>query len=156
MSQTPITIALFSHTAHYPSSMAHPSPVGVPGLSPSCLENQDISSPSTSRQTTSREAALNNLDSHAAKERVFKILSESTSKDKALAKIIELANQPKFNLIQSVFDDAAQRKIRRSETIPAAQLRRLFATFFCILCHAELTTNSNLQGELCYRFRCLT
>lgn len=160
-----------SHDAHL-NSISHPNPVAVGGASSTSrtfdipllspyisqfpdplaitnLEGQGVSSPSTSGQKPARLDARNSSDPQfQAKKYVFKVLAESTSKDKALAKITELASKPKFDLIRSVFDDAAQRKVKSTPASQqrARQRRSRLAAFFCILCHGEFTTNNNLQS----------
>jgi TPP-dependent indolepyruvate ferredoxin oxidoreductase alpha subunit len=79
---------------------------------------------------------------------VYKTLTESSSKAKAFAKIAELASKMKWNLIRSVFDEAAQRNVKST---PAGQQRAKDRrsrppTFLCILCPGRFTTNNNLQS----------
>jgi len=168
----------FSHSSHHLGSMAHhgnvgstaaPGHVGIGTLnnenqgfpyfnsgfsditapSPSSHDSADASS-STSLRRSPRASNNNNLDPQfEAKKWVYKILTESTSKDKAFEKVMDRAREMKSILIRSVFDDASQRKVKST---PAGQQRAQDRrsrppTFFCILCKNRFTTNNNLQSR---------
>lgn len=106
-------------------------------------------SSSSSLRRSPRASNNNNLDPQfEAKKWVYKILTESTSKDKAFEKVMERVREMKSILIRSVFDDASQRKVKST---PAGQQRAQDRrsrppTFFCILCQSQFTTNNNLQS----------
>lgn len=144
-----------SHATHHLVGIAQPSNVLAVGPSlppgPFPPPGNTLASPeASSPRRPSRISENNNLDPQfEAKKMVYKTLTESSSKAKAFAKIAELASKMKWNLIRSVFDEAAQRNVKST---PAGQQRAKDRrsrppTFLCILCPGRFTTNNNLQNH---------